>query len=293
MVPKTCDQLAFIEALYFFVELSIQIAYTFHTLIKRKVILCAVLIGISGYIDVSSHVVFFPGATSVAAASLTETQTPSGDKIPTLTASRETLVPFSASTPQKIKSIRTAARTADKKSVSVSKSAPKPHHSFRVPFFSQFTDITSAKWKKVGCGVTSLAMLVEYYKPGSASVDTLLNQGIKSGAYLEDAGWTYGGLIHIAEKYGLSGTTHDFGDDTMNHALSALQTDLKNGPVMASVHYTFDPRNPIPHLVVINSIEGDTVRYNDPAAKSGGKSISKTLFMKAWKKRYIEIRPNV
>ena len=52
---------------------------------------------------------------------------------------------------------------------------------------------------------------------------------------------------------------------------------------MASVHYKFDPKNPIPHLVVINGISNDLVYYNDPASASGGKNISVQDFMEAWK----------
>jgi predicted double-glycine peptidase len=59
---------------------------------------------------------------------------------------------------------------------------------------------------------------------------------------------------------------------------------------MASVHYTFQKSNPIPHLVIINGIENEKVYYNDPAEKNGGGSISVTQFQSAWKKRYIEFR---
>ena len=52
-----------------------------------------------------------------------------------------------------------------------------------VPFYSQFKDITSSSWQKVGCGVTSLAMVIDYYKPDAVSVNTLLKQGITSGSY--------------------------------------------------------------------------------------------------------------
>ena len=58
------------------------------------------------------------------------------------------------------------------------------------------------------------------------------------------------------------------------------------------MHYKLDPTNPIPHLVVVNGVEGDTVYYSDPADKSGGESISIDKFKKAWKKRYIAIHPN-
>jgi len=165
-------------------------------------------------------------------------------------------------------------------------------NNLKVPFYSQFTDITSPSRKKIGCGVASLAMLIELYVPGEkVSVDNLFDDGLKAGAYLNDAGWIHSGLINLSKKYGLNGKSHGLNHLSKNSAFEKLRTVLEDGPVIASVHYTFDPKNPIPHLVVINSTDGNTVYYNDPAEKTGGNSISKDKFIKAWKKRYIEIRP--
>ena len=161
----------------------------------------------------------------------------------------------------------------------------------QTPFFSQFTDISDPSWQKVGCGIASLAMIIELYNPGKVSVDNLLTEGIKSGAYLNDAGWIHNGLIQLAQNYGLNGKTRDLSSLNTKSALTELEKTLDKGPVMVSVHYTFDPTNPIPHLVVINKIIGDTVYYNDPSEKAGNGSVSTTQFLKAWKKRYIEIRP--
>ena len=159
-----------------------------------------------------------------------------------------------------------------------------------VPFFSQFTDIASPSWKKVGCGVTSLAMIIEYYRPGIISVDSLLEEGIEAGAYLNDAGWTYAGLIGVSKKYGFVGESYVLGDLTKERAFAEFKKHLTEGPVIASVHYEFDPKSTIPHLVVINGIEGDVVYYNDPAAKGGNKTISTKKFLAAWKKRFIVVR---
>jgi predicted double-glycine peptidase len=160
-----------------------------------------------------------------------------------------------------------------------------------LPFFSQFKDISSPKWQKVGCGIASLAMLIAYYEPGVVEVDTLLSEGISAHAYLDSAGWTHAGLIGIAKKYGLGGASHDLAGLTMNDAFDELKTVVAEGPVMVSVHYTLDPQNPIPHLVVLQSITDDLVYYSDPAEKIGNSTISITRFESAWKKRYIEIRP--
>lgn len=159
-----------------------------------------------------------------------------------------------------------------------------------VPFYSQFTDITSPRWQKVGCGITSLAMLIEYYG-ADVTVDSLLKQGIAAGAYLESAGWTYNGLVSVAKKYGMNGSWYDYGKSSNATALAKIKNDLDTGPVIASVHYKFDPASTIPHLVVITAIDGETVHYNDPAAQSGDGTISLSKFTKAWKKRYIIVRP--
>jgi ABC-type bacteriocin/lantibiotic exporter with double-glycine peptidase domain len=159
-----------------------------------------------------------------------------------------------------------------------------------VPFYSQFKDITSTAWQKVGCGVTSLAMIIDYYKP-AVSVNTLLKQGIAAGAYDPSAGWTYKGLIALGNQYGLSGASYDLATLSSAAAFTQLSGYLQDGPVIVSVHYKFDPKSTIPHLVVIDGIVGDTLYYNDPAAKSGEKTISSSDFLKGWKKRLIVIRP--
>lgn len=163
---------------------------------------------------------------------------------------------------------------------------------FSVPFYSQLTDITSPEWRGIGCGIASLAMLIEFYNPGSlTSVDTLLSEGIATRAYIPNVGWAYAGLIDVSKKYGLSGTTYDFAGQRLDTAFDAFLEALSRGPVMASVHYTFVPTNPIPHLVIMTGIEGDTLYYNDPAESTGGGTVSVSQFKSSWKKRYIEFFP--
>ncbi len=134
-------------------------------------------------------------------------------------------------------------------------------------------------------------MVIDFYTPGTVSVNTLLGQGIALGAYIHNVGWSYAGLIRVAKKYGLEGQTYDFAGLTSAKAFDQIKTKLKDGPVIASVHSRLDPKNPAPHMVVIDGIDNNTVYYNDPAAKTGQKQISTTDFLKAWKKRFIVIRP--
>jgi len=160
-----------------------------------------------------------------------------------------------------------------------------------VPFYSQFTDITKPGWQKIGCGIASVAMLIDYYSDEQIDVDRLLERGIANNAYLPDAGWIHSGLIGLSQSYGLDGRSMSLAHLGSDAAVKELSKVLDDGPVMASVHYTFQPTNPIPHLVVINAITDGTVYYNDPAEAAGNGSLSIEQFKRGWKQRYIVIRP--
>lgn len=163
-----------------------------------------------------------------------------------------------------------------------------------VPFYSQFKDISSLKWQKVGCGITSLAMIIEFYTPKTVTVDKLLTKGIELGAYNKNTGWIYQGLISLASEYKLTGKSYDFSKLKKDEAFTEFKKYLSGGPVIASVHYKFDPKSTIPHLVVVDGIDDDTaIYYNDPASKIGQKTISVADFQKGWKKRFIVMRPTV
>lgn len=160
-----------------------------------------------------------------------------------------------------------------------------------VPFYSQFQDIQSTTWQKVGCGIASLAMIIDYYQPEAVSVNVLLGQAILSGAYDKNAGWIHKDLISLSKKYGLEGNSYDVSSLGKDAGFTKLKSFLADGPVMVSVHYKFDPKSSIPHLVVIDGIKEGFIYYNDPAAKVGQKKISVADFQKGWKKKFIVIRP--
>lgn len=160
----------------------------------------------------------------------------------------------------------------------------------KLPFYSQFSDISSPQWQKVACGIASVAMIIDHYSDEPVVPDTLLSQGIKSGAYIDSAGWSHQGLINLAGRYGLTGGTHSLAHLSKDEAFVALKDVLTEGPVMASVYYTFEPTNPIPHLVVITGIDEQGVHYSDPAEQQGNQVLPPEKFKNAWKKRYISIR---
>jgi ABC-type bacteriocin/lantibiotic exporter with double-glycine peptidase domain len=164
-------------------------------------------------------------------------------------------------------------------------------HIAQVPFYSQFADIQSATWQKVGCGVTSMAMVINFYTPKEVTVNSLLKEAVAAGAYDKNAGWKHNDLIAVAKGHGLSGTDYDLSGKSSASAFATLSSYATDGPVIVSVHYKFDPKNPIPHMVVIDGISNGVVYYNDPAAKGGQKQISADDFRKAWKQKLIVMRP--
>lgn len=161
-----------------------------------------------------------------------------------------------------------------------------------VPFHSQLSEIQSTVWKNRGCGITSLAMIIDFYSPETVSVNKLLGQGIAAGAYINNAGWSHAGLINVSRSYGLDGIAYDLSKASSANAFTQLKTQLKEGPVIVSVYSGFDPKTRLPHLLVLEGIDNDTIYYNDPATKiAGQRKISSANFMKGWKKRFIVIRP--
>jgi uncharacterized protein YvpB len=160
-----------------------------------------------------------------------------------------------------------------------------------VPFFSQFADIQSPQWQQVGCGITSLAMMIDFYKPNTVSVNNLLQQGVAAGAYDPNNGWNFGGLIQLAQQYGLAGNFIDLSKLKVTTALARLENYLNNGPLILAVHNKFNPNDSLPHLVVIDGIKNNIVYYNDPAAKIGKKTISVANLVRGWEKKGIVLRP--
>jgi ABC-type bacteriocin/lantibiotic exporter with double-glycine peptidase domain len=135
-------------------------------------------------------------------------------------------------------------------------------------------------------------MIIDYYSTSTISVETLLKKGIESGAYSSKDGWIHKDLISISREYGLSGNSYDVSSLSKDAAFKKLRSALMEGPIMVSIHYKFDPKNAIPHLVVLDGIGSNgNIYYNDPAAKLGQKQISTEDFQKGWKKKFIVIRP--
>lgn len=166
-----------------------------------------------------------------------------------------------------------------------------PMMPYNVPLYSQISDISSVAWKQKGCGVTDVAMIVEFYKPNTTSVQKVLEEGLKSGAYQKNVGWKHDGLAALAVKHGLVGKTLDLSSLNKESAFEEFKTIVEEGPVIASIHRGFNPQSSYGHLVVVTGFDDDEVFYNDPGKREGIRKVSISDFMKGWKKRLIVIRP--
>lgn len=136
-------------------------------------------------------------------------------------------------------------------------------------------------------------MVIDYYTPDAVTVEGLLAEGIHAGAYQKNAGWIHAELISLSNQYGLHGRAYYLGGRTADAAFATFAASVAEGPVIASVHYKLEPTNPIPHMIVVTRIKDGQVYYNDPAARVGDKHIAVSAFQKAWKQKYIVLRPVV
>lgn len=161
---------------------------------------------------------------------------------------------------------------------------------FDVPFYSQFNDIKNPRWQKEGCGIASLAMVIDFYKPNTVSVAKLLNQAINSGAYLNNIGWKHKELSALAGNYGLAEKNYDLGKSGNSAAFAQFLGFLKSGPVIVSIHNKFDPKATLGHIVVVTGFENNFIYYKDPAGNSKEEKIPVKNFLNGWKRRFIIVR---
>jgi len=166
-----------------------------------------------------------------------------------------------------------------------------PTMPYQVPLYSQISDISSVEWKQKGCGVTDIAMIVNFYKPNTTSVQKVLEEAIAGGAYQKNVGWKHDGLAALAKKHGLIGKIYDLSNLDKETAFDQFKDIIKEGPAIASIHRGFDPKSSFGHLIVITGFDDDLVYYNDPGKHDGIRKVSITDFMKGWKKSLIVVRP--
>jgi len=167
--------------------------------------------------------------------------------------------------------------------------AVKPH--------SQLRDVSDPEWHKRSCGVASLKMVVQFVQPDTVlpSLDVLIDEGVKQGAYLPSRGWDHRALAEFAEQYVCAATAYDWTALPPRTAFSYFLEDLARYPVIASVTKEFSPSED-GHLIVVTGIDAGNVWVNDPFRMTDEEMVYTVPlghFEKCWTQRIIYItRPD-
>ena len=142
-----------------------------------------------------------------------------------------------------------------------------------VPYSSQYLSIKEKMLALTACGMTSVYMVLKYYKVKCSSLEGLVRKGVKNGGYSK-SGWLHGYLIQTFTENGISSQRKEHMKDS---AIKEIGDSLKTGnPVIISMQrFSFDRR--IFHMVVLVGVrekkleneKGETkiegFFYHDPA----------------------------
>jgi len=173
-----------------------------------------------------------------------------------------------------------------------------------VPFLSQYADLGHHEWRARGCGIVALKMALDFWhardgRNRTVPLDALLQDGIAEGAYRAGIGWTHTGLAALARAYDYEAFNADWAQNgptpkSPEEAWQALLGELAAGPVLASVWSGLDPERGGGHIVVVTGFADDLVAFNDPEERTereGRKLLALNSFLRAFKRRYVVVRP--
>lgn len=159
--------------------------------------------------------------------------------------------------------------------------------------YSQYLDLKKTTWQKSGCGIASLGMVINFYKPKKKiDLNELYQKGLDLGGYLKGIGWRHQGIVDVAKNYGFKQSrAFDLAKESLEKASAKLKRELKKGPVIVSVYSKYIVgRNG--HLVVLMGLTDKTALILNPDTRSRkriAQEVSLDVFWPAWKKRFIVI----
>ena len=158
----------------------------------------------------------------------------------------------------------------------------------KVPYYSQYLDVTDELWQPRACGVACLKMLLEAKGASVPILDEMIAQGCAIGVHGE-YGWKHDGLVALAKQYGekisraewrkSEGKTPDeLNDEGIIFIISKLKTKK---PVIISAIRKFKESDKF-HMVILTGFreecrEVSGFYYNDPDARS--KKEGQSLFV--------------
>ncbi|MDE2019865.1 MAG: C39 family peptidase [Patescibacteria group bacterium] len=163
----------------------------------------------------------------------------------------------------------------------------------RLPDISQYLDLPLKNWKARSCGIAALATVIGFWNGGTPDLKKLRQEAVAGHAYQKGVGWRHKELASLALRYGLKGKNFDWAPEPEKIAWKKFRQALKKGPVIASIHKDFKPRNG-GHLIVANRIRAGKIFYHEPASRTRKgiiRSVSVNKFKTGWKKRIIAVNP--
>lgn len=189
-----------------------------------------------------------------------------------------------------------------------------------IPYRSQREREINDSYGTRGCGITALAMVLEFYGY-HLDGDELKQLADETNAYQGEIGWTHSGLIKIARRIGLSGYRINYDYTTDEDLVKARQVMVSEGdneedlnkfeesfdfarhhsgyedierllsqriPVIASMTKEYTGLS-YSHLVVVSEIDDEKVTVNDPWNNGANFMMSRAEFEKYWTRRVIVV----
>lgn len=180
-----------------------------------------------------------------------------------------------------------------------------------VPYFSQIKDIADDTWKRHGCSITNLKMVLEYHArilkdlqmTGSVpGIDALIDEGTAIGAYQYSVGWTHEGIVRLARNHGLPAYAQEFrsmdidpvsgqavpSDRLVDVGIAKLMESVERGhPVIVSVLPGFGDNKTL-HTVTLSGVEREQNGFyvHDPVDPSSQthRFVAVDEFKKYWRR---------
>lgn len=172
----------------------------------------------------------------------------------------------------------------------------------KVPYYSQYLDVTSKEWQPRACSIACLKMLLESKGGQAPLLDEMIAQGDAIGAYGE-SGWKQDGVIALAKQYGARLSRAEWRhseekspDELNEEGIQFLILELRAGrPVLASAIKKFKEDDKF-HLVVLTGFEekdGEVIGFyyhdSDTQAREEGENLFVHIetFRTKWRKMAI------
>jgi len=160
---------------------------------------------------------------------------------------------------------------------------------YKVPFYSQFSDVKDSYWAARSCSIVNLKMILDFFDVDSPNIDDLIKNAYKEGLY-GPWGWKQKNLIEFAEGFGLITHREDF--NNFDRGLGKIKAHLDSGGlVIASIAKRILGNRRYHSILVIGYEEGDSLEllyYHDPELLDGAKKksyfVDKETFEKDWRK---------